>query len=61
MTEPATDGDPGSLYNLVGGVETFRRLVDAFYRGVVYDPVLRPLYPPSLDESREWLAIFVSH
>jgi len=60
VTEPATDGDPNSLYNFVGGIETFRSLVDAFYRGVEQDPVLRPLYPPSLDESREWLSLFLA-
>ena len=60
MTEPATDGDPNSLYNLLGGLEAFRSLVDAFYRGIEHDSVLRPLYPTSLDESREWLALFLA-
>ena len=34
-----------SFYEQVGGHETFRRLVDAFYRGVAADPVLKPMYP----------------
>lgn len=34
-----------SFYEEVGGHETFVRLVDAFYRGVADDPVLRPMYP----------------
>ena len=34
-----------SFYAAVGGHDTFRRLVDAFYEGVVEDPVLRPMYP----------------
>jgi hemoglobin len=34
-----------SLYAAIGGEETFRRLVEAFYSGVATDPVLRPLYP----------------
>ncbi len=34
-----------SFYTAVGGHDTFVRLVDAFYRGVADDPVLRPLYP----------------
>lgn len=34
-----------SLYDRVGGEETFRLLVDRFYAGVAEDPVLRPLYP----------------
>jgi hemoglobin len=41
-----TDPQPGpTLYDLVGGEETFRRLVARFYAGVAADPVLRPLYP----------------
>lgn len=34
-----------TFYAAVGGEDTFRRLVDAFYAGVAEDPVLRPLYP----------------
>lgn len=34
-----------SFYEAVGGEETFRRLVHAFYEGVAKDPLLRPLYP----------------
>ncbi|WP_214325608.1 globin [Nonomuraea sediminis] len=34
-----------SFYEAVGGEETFRRLVHAFYEGVANDPLLRPLYP----------------
>ena len=43
---PVTDAQPQpTLYDLVGGAETFRRLVARFYEGVRDDPVLRPLYP----------------
>jgi hemoglobin len=34
-----------TFYDAVGGAETFRRLVSAFYAGVAEDPILRPLYP----------------
>lgn len=34
-----------SFYTAVGGDETFRRIVAAFYREVATDEVLRPLYP----------------
>ncbi len=34
-----------TFYAAVGGHDTFVRLVDAFYRRVADDPVLRPLYP----------------
>ncbi|WP_378738486.1 globin [Nocardia brasiliensis] len=34
-----------SFYEAVGGADTFRRIVAAFYREVATDEVLRPLYP----------------
>ncbi|MQY26456.1 globin [Nocardia aurantia] len=34
-----------SFYAAIGGAETFRRIVAAFYREVAADEVLRPLYP----------------
>ena len=40
-----TDPEPQSLYDAVGGHDTFVRLVDAFYRGVATDEVLKPMYP----------------
>ncbi len=36
---------PDSFYAAVGGAETFRRLVAAFYAEVAEDPLLRPMYP----------------
>ncbi|HSY15713.1 MAG TPA: globin [Jatrophihabitantaceae bacterium] len=49
-----------SLFAAVGGEETFRRLVDAFYAGVAADPPLRALYPeddlgPAADRLRMFL------
>jgi hemoglobin len=60
VTNRPEDGDPNSLYTFVGGLPTMQRLVDAFYRGVEDDPILRPLYPESLDESRQWLTLFLA-
>jgi hemoglobin len=54
-----TDPSP-TLYDQVGGMETFRRLVDAFYRGVETDPILRPMYPEELAESHEHLTLFLA-
>lgn len=49
-----------TLYEAVGGMGFFRRLVDAFYAGVENDPVLRPMYPPEeLDGARERLTLFL--
>src|SRR5579871_1594878 len=36
------------LYHALGGMDTCRRLVVTFYAHVEHDPVLRPLYPPTL-------------
>jgi hemoglobin len=49
-----------SIFQAVGGLETFIRLVDAFYRRVETDPLLRPMYPADLTESREHLALFLA-
>jgi hemoglobin len=42
-----------------GGEEFFTALVDRFYQGVVTDPLLRPLYPDDLAESKAHLALFL--
>jgi hemoglobin len=49
-----------TFYDLVGGEETFHRLVARFYAGVGADPVLRPLYPDSdLAAAEERLRLFL--
>ncbi len=48
-----------SLFERVGGEAFFTALVDRFYEGVAADPVLRPLYPSDLAESREHLRLFL--
>jgi hemoglobin len=48
-----------SLYERVGGEPFFFELVDRFYDGVADDPVLRPMYPEDLSESRTHLALFL--
>jgi hemoglobin len=45
---------------MVGGQETFDRLVDDFYGRVEADAVLRPIYPDSLDAARQKLALFLA-
>jgi hemoglobin len=48
------------LFERVGGLPFFTQLVDDFYVGVVGAPVLRPLYPDDLQESRDHLALFLA-
>ncbi len=58
--DPADFSEPASFYAVVGGHETFARLVDRFYEGVATDPVLRPMYPEeSLDGAKERLLLFL--
>ena len=48
-----------TVFEIVGGARFFVDLVDRFYDGVVDDPVLRPLYPADLTDSRRFLAGFL--
>ena len=55
-----TDPSPVSFYVEVGGHDTFVRLVDAFYRGVAADPILKPMYPEEdLAPAAERLTLFL--
>ena len=55
-----SEEDPGaSVYEVVGGSPFFVDLVDGFYAGVAADPLLRPLYPEDLTDSRRHLAGFL--
>ncbi len=57
---PDGDGRADTFYEAVGGEETFRRLVDAFYAGVAEDPILRSLYPEDdLGPASERLRMFL--
>ena len=50
-----------SLYEAVGGMPFFERLVDAFYEGIVTDEVLLPLYPDDdLPGARHRLTLFLA-
>lgn len=49
-----------TLYDLAGGEETFRTLVERFYAGVAEDPVLRAVYPEEdLSGATERLTLFL--
>ena len=57
---PDADGQVDTFFAAVGGEETFRRLVTAFYAGVAEDPVLRPLYPDDeLEAAADRLRMFL--
>lgn len=48
------------VYDAIGGDTTFRRLVDAFYRRVEADPVLRPLFPEDVSAGKEKQFLFLT-
>jgi hemoglobin len=59
MSEETTR-PPQTVYEAVGGEETFTRLVHRFYREVAADPVLRPVYPgKDLGPAEEHLRLFL--
>jgi hemoglobin len=49
-----------TLYDRVGGDDTFRRLVDAFYARIERDPLLRPLFPADLGRGKEHQFLFLT-
>ena len=56
------DQEPQTLYEAVGGMGFFERLVDAFYEGVERDDVLLALYPDhdDLAGARHRLTLFLA-
>jgi hemoglobin len=48
-----------TAYQRWGGEEFFTGLIERFYAGVAVDPLLRPLYPDDLTESKTHLALFL--
>lgn len=48
-----------TIFELAGGEEVFRRLVEHFYAKVEQDPLLRPMFPEDLAPGREWQFLFL--
>ena len=48
-----------SVYELLGGDAPFRALVNAFYARIETDPLLRPMFPADLEESKRWQFLFL--
>ncbi|MBO9542292.1 globin [bacterium] len=49
-----------NLYEAIGGDETIRRLVVAFYARVAVDPDLTPIFPEDLTETTEKQRLFLT-
>lgn len=48
-----------SVYEMVGGDETFRALVDTFYAKVEADEVLCAIFPDDLEPGKQWQYLFL--
>lgn len=49
-----------TLWERIGGTETFEELIRHFYSGVANDPLLRPMYPDEdLGDAAERLQLFL--
>ena len=52
---------PGSVYEAIGGMPTFRKIVSGFYAQVPDDDILGPMYPEDdMAGAEERLAWFLS-
>lgn len=63
MQEPPDENLQTTLYELIGGKDKLRTLVDRFYDLMDLEAdfaVLRAMHPPSLDGSRDKLYLFLS-
>ncbi|HEV2471686.1 MAG TPA: globin [Chthonomonadales bacterium] len=57
-TSTPVPGTPASVFPQLGEAG-IRRIVEAFYRRVEQDALLRPMYPEDLEGSRERFALFL--
>lgn len=48
-----------NVHDAVGGEAFFVELIDHFYAGVAMDPLLRPLYPDDLTDSKRHMVLFL--
>jgi hemoglobin len=49
-----------TIYEIAGGDEPFRRLIEAFYANIEKAPLVRPMYPEDLTASKEHMFLFVT-
>jgi len=49
-----------TLYEAIGGADTVRRMVEAFYPKVQADPLLGPLFPEDIDPVMEKQYMFLT-
>jgi hemoglobin len=49
-----------TVYEVVGGDETFHKLVDRFYAKIEKDPVVRDMFPEDLEPGKVWQFLFLT-
>jgi hemoglobin len=54
------DNPQQSIYELIGGADTIRRLIDAFYSKVATHPDLKPIFPDDLTEVANKQSLFLT-
>lgn len=54
------DQQQPNLYELVGGDEVFRQLVEIFYARVDSDPRLRFMFPEDIEAGKKWQFLFLT-
>lgn len=59
MSQENTESAQITVYQAVGGAETFARIVDNFYKGIETDALIRPMYPANLTESHRTMTLFL--
>ncbi|MGA5816786.1 group II truncated hemoglobin [Kitasatospora sp. NPDC094028] len=55
-----SDQRPATLFEAVGGTEALRRLSDSFYRGVLADPLLAPVFADFTATHIEHVAVWLA-
>jgi len=48
-----------SIYEMIGGADTIRQLVDVFYNKVEVDEELRAIFPEDLEPGKQWQYLFL--
>ena len=60
MTDPLVfNPDRQTVYDLVGGDDPIRRLVEVFYARIEQDQLLRPLFPDDLEPGKKRQFLFL--
>lgn len=48
-----------TVYEMVGGEPTFRKLVNTFYAKIEADVTLRQIFPDDLEQGKQWQKLFL--